>query len=107
MKRQYDFRLYLVTDRTLSYPRTIEKVVSSAVRGGVTAVQIREKECSTREYIELASCIQKILKPQNIPLIINDRIDVALAIGADGVHIGQNSLIKNLRSKLRSINSTY
>jgi thiamine-phosphate pyrophosphorylase len=92
MKRRHDFRLYLVTDRMLSYPRTIEKVVDSAVRGGVTAVQLREKECSTREYIELASCIQKILKPQNIPFIINDRIDVALAIGADGVHIGQSDM---------------
>ena len=89
MKRPIDLSLYLVTDRKLSYPRTIEEVVSSAVRGGVTAVQLREKECSTREYIELARNIQRILKPLYIPLIINDRIDIALAVGADGVHIGQ------------------
>jgi len=92
MKHQYNFRLYLITDRALSHPRTIEEVVGSAVRGGVTAVQLREKECSTREYIELAFRIQKILKPQNIPLIINDRIDVALAVNADGVHIGQSDM---------------
>lgn len=89
MKHQLDFSLYLVTDRKLSHPRTIEEVVSSAVRGGVTAIQLREKDCSTKEYLELAHNIQKILKPLHIPLIINDRIDIALAISADGVHIGQ------------------
>ncbi len=95
MKRKFDFSLYLVTDRKLSHPRTIEEIVSSAVRGGVTTVQLREKECSTREYIELGRRLQKILKPLKIPLIINDRIDVALAIDADGVHIGQNDMPYN------------
>jgi thiamine-phosphate pyrophosphorylase len=92
MKRQRDFSLYFVTDRKLSLPRTVEEVVSSAVKGGVTAVQLREKDCSTREYMELALHIQEILKPLNVPLIINDRIDIALAIGADGVHIGQSDM---------------
>lgn len=92
MKRQLDFSLYLVTDRKLSHPRTIEEVVSSAVKGGVSAVQLREKDCSTREYIALARRIHNILKPLNIPLIINDRIDVALAMNADGIHIGQSDM---------------
>jgi thiamine-phosphate pyrophosphorylase len=92
MRNKFDFGVYLVTDRGLSYPRTIEEVVISAVRGGVTTVQLREKDCSTREYVELAYKIHKILKPLNIHLIINDRIDVALAVDADGVHIGQNDM---------------
>jgi thiamine-phosphate pyrophosphorylase len=92
VKRIVDYSLYLVTDRDLSLGRPIEQVVESAVRGGVTVVQLREKNCSTREYIELAKRVLSILKPMNIPLIINDRVDVALAVGADGVHIGQSDM---------------
>jgi len=92
MKRRLDFGLYLVTDRALSLPRTVAEVVSAAVEGGVTAVQLREKEASTLEYIELARHLKNILKPLGIPLIINDRVDVALAVGADGVHIGQRDM---------------
>jgi len=92
MKRKVDYSLYLVTDRNLSLGRSIEEIVESAVRGGVTIVQLREKDCSTREYIELAKSVLSILRPMNIPLIINDRVDVALAVGADGVHIGQNDM---------------
>jgi thiamine-phosphate pyrophosphorylase len=92
MKRPVDFSLYLVTDRRLSLPRTIEEVVHLAVPGGVTVVQLREKDCSTREYIELAYRVKAILEPLRVPLIINDRVDVALAVGADGVHIGQNDM---------------
>lgn len=92
MKHQVDFSLYLVSDRRLSLPRTIEEVVRFAVNGGVTVVQLREKDCSTKEYIELAYRVKKILEPLRVPLIINDRVDVALAVGADGVHIGQNDM---------------
>ncbi|MBR5856102.1 MAG: hydroxyethylthiazole kinase [Bacteroidales bacterium] len=86
-------KLYLVTDRTLSLGRTLEEVVSEAVEGGVTMVQLREKEASTGEFIELALRVKNILKPYNVPLIINDRIDVALAVDADGVHIGQSDML--------------
>ena len=92
MKRAPDFSLYLVTDRCLAAPRTIEDVVSAAVRGGVTAVQLREKECSAREFVEVARKLKEILAPLTIPLIINDRADVALAVGADGVHVGQSDM---------------
>jgi thiamine-phosphate pyrophosphorylase len=92
MRKLFDYSLYLVTNRALSNQKTIEEVVRSAVRGGVTAVQLREKDCSTRQYIELALQLQRILIPLNIPLIINDRIDVALAVNVDGVHIGQNDM---------------
>lgn len=92
MKPLVNFSLYLVTDRRLSLPRTIEQIVRLAVGGGATVVQLRDKDCSTREYIELAYRVKKILKPLRIPLIINDRVDVALAVGADGVHIGQSDM---------------
>ena len=85
-------KLYLVTDRSLSLGRSLEEVVSEAVAGGVTMVQLREKEASTGEFIELASRLKKILEPHKIPLIINDRVDVALAVDADGVHIGQSDM---------------
>ena len=85
-------KLYLVTDRELSLGRSLEEVVSEAVQGGVTVVQLREKDASTGEFIELARRLMKLLKPLDIPLIINDRVDVALAVDADGVHIGQSDM---------------
>ena len=85
-------KLYLVTDRELSLGRSLEEVVAEAVRGGVTVVQLREKGASTGEFIELARRLMQLLKPLDIPLIINDRVDVALAVDADGVHIGQSDI---------------
>ena len=85
-------KLYLVTDRDLSLGRSLEEVVTEAVEGGVTIVQLREKEASTGEFVALARKLMKVLKPLNIPLIINDRVDVALAVDADGVHIGQSDM---------------
>lgn len=82
-------KLYLVTDRDLSLGRSLEEVVSEAVAGGVTIVQLREKDAPTGEFVDLARRLMAQLKPLGIPLIINDRIDVALAVDADGVHIGQ------------------
>lgn len=85
-------KLYLVTDRDLSLGRSLELIVEEAVTGGATMIQLREKETSTGEFIELAFRLKEILKPLNIPLIINDRVDVALATDADGVHIGQSDM---------------
>lgn len=89
-----DFSLYLVTDRSLSLGRSTVDIVRAAIRGGVTCVQLREKQCATREFIEEARAIRCLLDAleTRIPLIINDRIDVALAIGADGVHLGQTDM---------------
>jgi len=84
--------LYLVTDRDLSKGRSLDWVVEKAAKGGITIVQLREKDIETKNFIEEAKRIKKILEPYNIPLIINDRVDVALAIGADGVHLGQNDM---------------
>ncbi len=87
-----DYSLYLVTDRPLAKGRSTREIVEAAVAGGVTCVQLREKECSTREFIAEALALKPLLKAKNIPLIINDRIDVALAVEADGVHLGQQDM---------------
>ena len=84
--------LYLVTDRGLALGRDIEWVVAEAVKGGVTIVQLREKDIDTREFVALGRRLKSLLTPLGVPLIINDRIDVALAVDADGVHIGQSDM---------------
>ena len=90
--KNIDYSLYLVTDRLLSRGRSTLEVVQAAVKGGVTCVQLREKTCSTREFIAEAEAIKEFLAANRIPLIINDRIDVALAVNADGIHLGQNDM---------------
>ncbi len=96
----FNLELYLVTDRPLSLGRDIAWIVEEAAKGGVTMVQLREKDCSTREFVDLASRLKDKLKPFNIPLIINDRIDVALAADVDGVHIGQSDMPYTIARKL-------
>jgi len=92
--------LYLVTDRNLCRNRTLSDVVLQAVQSGVAYIQLREKDISTRLFVEKAIAIKKILKPHNVPLIINDRIDVALACEAEGVHIGQEDMPYAIARKL-------
>lgn len=89
---RYDWTLCLVTDRRLAGARPLPDLVAAAVRGGVTAVQLREKQCATREFVELARALKTLLAPLRIPLIVNDRVDVALAACADGVHVGQSDM---------------
>jgi thiamine-phosphate pyrophosphorylase len=84
--------IYLVTDRGLCRGRLLLDVVAQAVKGGAACVQLREKEMPTRAFVEEALAVKNILAPHRIPLMINDRIDVALACGADGVHIGQEDM---------------
>lgn len=88
----FDPSLYLVTDDDLCLGRPLENVVRAALAGGVTMVQLREKACSTRMFIERARRIQALTREAGVPLIINDRLDVALAIDAAGAHIGQNDM---------------
>lgn len=89
---QPDYSLYLVTDRALACGRSLVEVVSEAIAGGVTCVQLREKNCSTRQFVEEGLALQKILIPKDIPLIINDRVDIAMVVGASGVHLGQDDM---------------
>jgi thiamine-phosphate pyrophosphorylase len=90
--KNVDYSLYLVTDRGLARGRSTFEIVSAAVNGGATVVQLREKACSTLEFIQQALSIKALLKTRNIPLIINDRVDVAQAVAADGVHLGQTDM---------------
>jgi thiamine-phosphate pyrophosphorylase len=90
--RNIDYSLYLVTDRVLARGRSNIEIVTAAVRGGATVVQLREKDCSTREFIEQGLTIKAFLKDHGVPLIINDRLDVAQAVEADGVHLGQTDM---------------
>lgn len=85
-------RLYLVTDSELSLGRPLAEVVEAAVRGGVSCVQLREKRLDTRAFVAQARALRALLSACRIPLVINDRIDVALACGADGVHLGQGDM---------------
>lgn len=98
--RPSDLRLYLVTDRSLALGRSLECVVEEAVQGGVTMVQLREKECTTKEFYQLAMRLKKILETYHVPLIINDRVDIALACDAEGVHIGQSDMPYAVARKL-------
>lgn len=100
MRHTLDLSLYLVTDRSLSLGRPLEYIVEEAVKGGVTLVQLREKECSSREFYELAVQLKKLLTPYQVPLIINDRVDIALACDAEGLHIGQSDLPYPIARKL-------
>jgi len=84
--------VYLVTDRQTARGRALEEIVEEAVRGGVTIVQLREKNLETEEFVKLGKRFKSLLKPFNIPLIINDDVEVALACDADGVHIGQSDM---------------
>ncbi|MGY3571646.1 thiamine phosphate synthase [Vibrio paucivorans] len=85
------YRLYLVTDDQQDLS-TLVNVVKQAVAGGVTMVQVREKHGDVRAFIERALAVKAVLKGSGVPLIINDRVDVALGVDADGVHLGQSDM---------------
>ncbi len=87
-----DTTLYFITDSTRVPEDRFLPVVEAACRGGATIIQLREKDRSTREYMELAKATHEITSQYGIPLIIDDRVDVALAIGAEGVHVGQSDM---------------
>lgn len=91
-KKDVSYRLYICTDSGLMSSATVEESVEAAVRGGATVVQLREKNASTRELFELAVRVKAVTDRYNVPLLINDRIDIALAAGADGVHLGQSDM---------------
>lgn len=92
MKPKMDYSLYLVTDSNLMSTDTVEQAVEKAILGGCTLVQLREKKLSALDFYNTAVRVKAIAGHYNIPLIINDRLDIALAVGADGVHIGQSDL---------------
>ncbi len=92
MRTLPDLSVYLVTDRPLCGGRPLEEVVAAAVRGGCGLVQLREKHASTGEFVALARRLKLVLDPLGVPLLINDRVDVALAVDAAGAHVGQSDM---------------
>jgi thiamine-phosphate pyrophosphorylase len=87
-----DLKLYLVTDRRWLGERSLSSALEEAIQGGVTVVQLREKDISSREFLKIAQEVKAVACRYNVPLIINDRIDIAFACGADGIHLGSSDL---------------
>ncbi|MBQ8766393.1 MAG: thiamine phosphate synthase [Clostridia bacterium] len=98
--RNFDSRLYFITDSTSFTEEEFLERTERALQGGVTILQLREKNKTTREYISLAEKVHNLTKRYNVPLIIDDRVDVALAIDAEGVHVGQSDMPVNIARKL-------
>ena len=89
---KYDYTLYLVTDRNLMSTTTLIEAVEQAILGGCTMIQLREKDISSLDFYRQAVDVKKITEQYQVPFIINDRIDIAMAVKANGVHIGQNDI---------------
>lgn len=98
--KNVDYTLYLVTDRDVLRGRDLIKCIEESILGGVTLVQLREKNVTSREFYEIAIKVKEVTSRYNIPLIINDRLDIALAIDADGLHIGQKDLPASVARKI-------
>jgi len=93
---KFNPRLYFITDSTLYEKDEFLRRVKAALDGGVTLVQLREKERTTREYLELARAVHELTLKYNVPLIIDDRLDIAMAADTEGVHLGQSDLPVNI-----------
>lgn len=98
--RQIDWAVYLVTDNRLPDGRPLEEVVRASIRGGVGVVQYRDKQSSTRVMVEKAALLGAVCRQAGVCFLINDRIDVALAVEADGVHLGQDDMPLGLARKI-------
>lgn len=98
MPRSVDYSLYLVTDSTPAIlgDASLVDVVEAALEGGVTIVQYRDKSTETGLMVDTARRLHAVTKKYNVPLLINDRVDVALAVGCEGVHIGQDDIGKTI-----------
>lgn len=100
MKTKIDYSIYLVTDRDLMSTETLEEAVEQAILGGCTLVQLREKDCSSLDFYNTAVRVKEITEKYNVPLIINDRLDIALAVDAAGVHVGQSDMPATIVRKI-------
>lgn len=94
--RNINYRLYLVSDRDVLDGRDFIRSLEEAILGGVTLIQLREKNATSLEFYSLAVKVKELTSKYNIPLIINDRVDIALAVDADGVHVGQDDMPANV-----------
>ena len=98
--KKLDTTMYFITDSTNYSEEEFLRRVEEACRGGVTLIQLREKERTTREYLVLAQKVHEITKRYDVPLIIDDRVDVALAVNAEGVHVGQSDMPAKIARQL-------
>lgn len=98
--REFDISLYLVTNSDGMDREKFLRRVEAALKGGVTLVQLREKDMSGREFYNLAKSLHQITRAYDVPLLIDDRLDIALAIGAEGVHIGQSDIPVHIARKI-------
>ncbi|MBQ8514796.1 MAG: thiamine phosphate synthase [Ruminococcus sp.] len=98
--KSFDTTLYFITDSTGYSEEEFLRRVEAACKGGVTLVQLREKDRTTREYLALAEKVHEITQRYGIPLIIDDRVDVALCVHAEGVHVGQSDMPVSMARKL-------
>ena len=89
---QFDPTLYVITDSTYHTTETLLRTVDEACRGGATLIQLREKDTGGRSYLELAQQVKSVTDRYSVPLIIDDRVDVAIACDAAGVHVGASDL---------------
>ena len=93
-----DWTLYVITDRR--WGKSHLEVARAAIEGGATAIQLRDKEATTRELIEAGLALRELTRERGVAFIVNDRVDVALAVDADGVHVGQDDMPATLARKL-------
>lgn len=97
---EVDWSLHVITDRRTAGGRSVVEAVQAAIRGGATVIQLREKEASTRQMIALGQMLLELTRAAGIPLIVDDRVDVALALDAEGVHLGQEDMPAETARKL-------
>jgi thiamine-phosphate pyrophosphorylase len=99
-KRAIDYSVYVIADRRAAGERSLLEVVQAAIKGGATVIQLREKETGTREMLSLGRALQDLTRAAGLPLIVNDRLDVALALDAEGVHVGQDDMPAEVARRL-------
>lgn len=99
-KNEINYALYLVTDRKILAGRDLYECVEQAILGGTSLLQLREKDVSSKDFYEIAQRVKVIAAKYKVPFIINDRLDIALAVDADGLHIGQDDMPLSVARKL-------
>lgn len=99
-KREYKHSMYLITDESSCLGKNIYECVEESIRGGANLIQLREKNMPTRDFFNRAVKLKEICRKHNVPFVINDRIDIALAVEADGVHLGQSDMPIEIAKKI-------
>jgi thiamine-phosphate pyrophosphorylase len=100
VNKRFNLELYVVTDHDLLQGRSLENEIAEAILGGATMIQLREKALSTRDFIKIAEGVKRVTDQHSVPLIINDRLDVMLAVAASGLHVGQNDMPATMARRL-------